>query len=177
MVLRVLEIIYFLYFATHIPITLLIDFQVLLPGHFFPQALKQFGKWYAAEFKDPMILDPPLWFKSFVFCEAILQLPFFPVAAYAFWKGGCKWIRIPAIVYSTHVATTLIPILSYILFHQFPQVPHPGPSTMRERLTLVSVYAPYLLIPLMILLTMLFSSAYSGVQSGSKSKAKAKKTK
>ncbi|XP_062408666.1 sigma intracellular receptor 2 [Sardina pilchardus] len=177
MVIRILEIIYFLYFASHIPITLFIDFQALLPEHVFPQAAKQLMRWYAAEYKDPMMLDPPVWFKSFIFCEALVQLPFFPVAAYAFWKGGCKWIRTPAIVYSAHVATTLVPILSYVLFHQFPQTPHPGPQTMRERLTLMSIYAPYLIVPVMLLLTMLFSSTYTGASQGGRSKSKSKKVK
>lgn len=37
MAIRVLEIVFFLYFATHIPITLFIDLQALLPGHVYPQ--------------------------------------------------------------------------------------------------------------------------------------------
>lgn len=37
MAVRVLEIIFFLYFASHIPITLFIDLQALLPGHVYPQ--------------------------------------------------------------------------------------------------------------------------------------------
>lgn len=112
MFLRVLEIIFFLYFATHIPITLFIDLQALLPEHVYPQQvgvtnsrivffltllcadcftsvqLKDVLRWYSEEFKDPMVVDPPEWFKSFIFCEAFLQLPFFPIAAYAFLKGG-----------------------------------------------------------------------------------------
>lgn len=43
---------------------------------------------YATAFRDPMMLQPPEWFKAFIYCEAFLQLPFFPVAAYAFLKGG-----------------------------------------------------------------------------------------
>lgn len=37
MSIRVLEIIFFLYFASHVPITLLIDLQALLPEHVYPQ--------------------------------------------------------------------------------------------------------------------------------------------
>lgn len=114
MILRVLEILFFLYFASHIPITLFIDLQALLPQHVYPQQvsvtylhnnhppcspshfydcftclqLKDVLRWYSDEFKDPMVVDPPEWFKSFIFCEALIQLPFFPVAAYAFLKGG-----------------------------------------------------------------------------------------
>ncbi|MBN3319941.1 SGMR2 protein, partial [Atractosteus spatula] len=157
---RFLEWVFFLYFASHVPITLFIDLQALLPGELYPQSLKDVLRWYAAQFKDPMMLDPPAWFKSFIFCEALLQTPFFPVAAYAFYKGGCRWIRTPAIVYATHVATTLIPILAHILFYRFPEGPHPGPQSPRERLTLTAIYAPYLLIPIILLLTMLLSSAY-----------------
>lgn len=123
--------------------------------------LKDLLRWYAAHFKDPMVLDPPEWFQSFIFCEALLQLPFFPVAAYAFFKGGCRWIRTPAIVYSAHVATSLIPILAHVLFSSFPLEPHPGPQTTQERWLLVSIYAPYLIVPLLLLLTMLLSRTYS----------------
>ncbi|MBN3304139.1 SGMR2 protein, partial [Amia calva] len=160
--LRLLEWLFFFYFASHIPITLFIDLQALLPAEIYPQTLRDVLRWYAAEFKDPMMLDPPGWFKSFIFCEAIVQMPFFPVAAYAFFKGGRRWIRIPAIIYSVHVATTLIPILTHILFHRFPGTPHPGPQTPSERLALLGIYSPYLLVPLLLLLTMLLSSSYRG---------------
>lgn len=89
--------------------------------------------------------------------------------------GGCKWIRTPAIIYSVHVATTLVPILSHILFHKFPLSPHPGPQTLNERLTLVSIYAPYLIIPIMILLTMLFSATYNSPSLKGNAPSKAKK--
>ncbi|XP_028857344.1 sigma intracellular receptor 2 [Denticeps clupeoides] len=174
---RVLELIFFVYFATHVPITALIDLQALLPEHVYPQALRDLLRWYAAEYRDPMMLDPPVWFKSFVFCEALLQMPFFPVAAYAFWKGGCRWIRTPAIIYSAHVATTLIPILAHILSHRFPEKPHPGPQTPSERLALVSIYAPYLVVPVMLLFTMLCSSTYNPGSQGGKDAPKAKKIK
>ncbi|NXA21302.1 SGMR2 protein, partial [Ibidorhyncha struthersii] len=126
--------------------------------------LTELLQWYAASFKDPMMLQPPEWFKAFIYCEAFLQMPFFPVAVYAFFKGGCKWIRTPAIIYSTHVATTLFAILAHILFHDFSKSEHLGPQTQRERLTLLSVYAPYLLIPLLILFTMLFHPHYNHVE-------------
>ncbi|XP_029964811.1 sigma intracellular receptor 2 [Salarias fasciatus] len=172
MALRVLEIIFFLYFFSHIPITLFIDLQALLPADLYPQPAKDLLRWYAEAFKDPMVLDPPVWFKSFIFCEAVLQGPFFPVAAYAFLKGGCRWIRTPAIVYSVHVATTLVPILAHILLYPFPTGPHPGPQTSRERWLLVSIYAPYLLVPLLLLLTMLLSPTYCTAGGG---RARAKK--
>lgn len=132
-----------------------------------PRFLFQFRnllQWYAEEFRDPLVQDPPEWFKSFVFCELVFQLPFFPIAAYAFFKGSCRWIRTPAIIYSAHTMTTVIPILSTLLFEDFSSVgagfQAQGPETLAERLVLVSVYAPYLLIPLILLLFMLRNPYY-----------------
>ncbi|XP_061912673.1 glucocorticoid modulatory element-binding protein 1 isoform X4 [Entelurus aequoreus] len=158
---RLLEILFFLYFASHIPITLFIDLQTVLPDYIYPQTLKDVVHVYAEKLNDPMVLDPPEWFRSFIVCEALFQTPFFPVAAYAFFKGGCQWIRTAAIVYSSHVATTLVPILSHILFHEFPVDGPRGPQTPRERWMLASIYFPYLLVPVLLLCTMLLSSTYN----------------
>ncbi|KAM4700263.1 sigma intracellular receptor 2 [Discoglossus pictus] len=157
---RLLEWVFFLYFFSHIPITLLVDLQAVLPARWYPQELLDLMQWYVVNFKDHLMMNPPAWFKSFVYCEAILQLPFFPIASYAFFKGGCKWIRIPAIVYSSHVATTVIAIIFHVLFGEFPASNQLAPLTQKDRLTLVAIYAPYLLVPLLILLTMLFSPRY-----------------
>ncbi|XP_003211922.1 sigma intracellular receptor 2 [Meleagris gallopavo] len=137
---------------------------LLTRGFAVSPQLTELLHWYATAFRDPLMLHPPEWFKAFIYCEAFLQLPFFPVAAYAFLKGGCKWIRTPAIIYSTHVATTLFAILAHILFHDFSTSEHRGPQTLRERLILLSIYAPYLLIPLLILFTMLYSPQYNQVE-------------
>ncbi|XP_072285838.1 sigma intracellular receptor 2 [Pyxicephalus adspersus] len=157
---RLLEWIFFFYFFSHIPITLLVDLQAILPSSWYPQQLLDLMKWYTATFKDHLMRNPPPWFLSFVYCEAIVQLPFFPVAAYAFLKGGCRWIRVPAIVYSSHVATTVLAILAHLLFGDFPKTAELDSPTQKERLTLVAVYAPYLVIPVLILVTMLFSPRY-----------------
>ena len=51
--------------------------------------LRNLQQWYIEEFKDPLLQNSPVWFKSFLFCELVFQLPFFPIAAYAVFKG--KW--------------------------------------------------------------------------------------
>ncbi|XP_040194366.1 sigma intracellular receptor 2 [Rana temporaria] len=157
---RLLEWIFFFYFFSHIPITLLVDLQAVLPSAWYPQQLLDLMRWYTATFKDHLMRNPPPWFMSFVYCEAIVQLPFFPVAAYAFLKGGCRWIRVPAIVYSSHVATTVLAILAHLLFGDFPKTKELDSPTQQERLTLVTIYAPYLVIPVLILVTMLFNPKY-----------------
>uniref|UniRef100_A0A8B9E881 Transmembrane protein 97 n=1 Tax=Anser cygnoides TaxID=8845 RepID=A0A8B9E881_ANSCY len=88
---RWLERLFALYFVSHVPITLLIDLQPLLPAAgLHPRSLLE---WYAVTFRDPMMIQPPEWFKAFMYCEAFLQLPFFPIAAYAFIKGWYKSVR------------------------------------------------------------------------------------
>uniref|UniRef100_A0A8C0BBH5 Transmembrane protein 97 n=1 Tax=Buteo japonicus TaxID=224669 RepID=A0A8C0BBH5_9AVES len=106
-----------------------LTFRVLICCFVLFFKLTELLQWYAATFRDPMMLQPPEWFKAFIYCEAFLQMPFFPIAVYAFLKGGCKWIRTPAIIYSTHVATTLFAILAHILFHDFSKSEHLGPQT------------------------------------------------
>ncbi|XP_034087516.1 LOW QUALITY PROTEIN: sigma intracellular receptor 2 [Gymnodraco acuticeps] len=175
MSIRVFEILSSFISPSHIPITLFIDYKPCYRDMCTSQPLKDLIRWYGRMFKDPMVLDPPQWFTSFIFCEALFQTPFFPVAAYAFLKGGCKWIRTPAIVYATHVATTLVPILTHILFYQFPMKPHPGPQTPQERWLLFSIYVPYLLVPVLLLLTMLLSSTYNSTPKPAHTPAKSKK--
>ena len=85
-------------------------------------------------------------------------------------QGGCRWIRVPAIVYGSHVATTLIPILFEIMTADFSSDSHhvepsaaaadAGPVTMSERLALAAVYGPYLAVPLMLVYHMLTSEQY-----------------
>ncbi|KAK7087454.1 hypothetical protein V1264_021505 [Littorina saxatilis] len=139
-----------------------IDSQAVIPQRYYPQQLVELKNWYCREFRDPMMVDPPGWFRSFVFCEVAVQFPFFFVAAFAYLKGAAKarWIRIPAIIYSSHVATTLIAIFFHTLTYDFSQSKHPGPRTMDERLTLCGIYSPYFILPVMILLDACFSSAY-----------------
>ena len=78
-------------------------------------------------------------------------------------------------MYSTHVATTLVPILAHILFYEFPMEPHPGPQTMQERWLLVSIYLPYLLVPVLLLLTMLLSPTYNPPSKSGHKPVKSKK--
>jgi len=89
------------------------------------------------------------WFTSLVGCELVLQLPFFFAAAYGIYTQA-QWLRTPGIIYGTHVCTTLVPIIAELLFKPF--APGAGPQTMEERLTLIAIYSPYLILPLAFLI-------------------------
>ena len=64
---------------------------------------------------------------------------------YAF-AAGKAWIQKPAIVYGISTATTLLPCLTDVLF---------GGHTGHNKLALVAIYTPYLLIPLALAIRML----------------------
>lgn len=90
--------------------------------------------------------DNPLWFASLVWCELLLQLPFFFVAAYAF-AAGKSWIRAPAIMYGAHAATTLVPILAELALSEQGRA---NP----KRAELLAIYGAYLAMPLAIAVSM-----------------------
>ena len=63
--------------------------------------------------------------------------------------AGCNWIRIPAIMYGVHAATTVIPMLADFYYGQGKHNP--------QKELLCAIYGTYLVFPLLIALTMAFS--------------------
>lgn len=86
---RPLDLIYFFYFASHIPVTLAIDFQAFCPPLWVPQVLKDVLTFYTETYKDPFMgsSTPVYWFLSFIVCELLVQLPFFFMACIGLIKG------------------------------------------------------------------------------------------
>ena len=76
--------------------------------------------------------------------EAFFQLPFFFVAVYGLLHEK-QWIRIPLIVYGSHVFTTVFPIL-YTFYE--------AENSDMNKLALFGFYSPYLLVPLMLTIYM-----------------------
>ena len=127
------------YFISHIPITLCVDMQALF-GQYYPEPLRNLFAWYSSTYHDVLMAPPsPIWLQSFITCEVFLQLPFFFYATRALWNRDNS-IRVPMIIYGTHVATTVLPILAELL--------HSPELTASEVMILLSFYVPYLLIPL-----------------------------
>ncbi|GIL60429.1 hypothetical protein Vafri_15020, partial [Volvox africanus] len=142
---RILDGIFLAYFILHIPTTILVDSQSIVPSKYYPSWAKELLQWHIKTNGDHLVSTNPLWFVSLVLCECFLQLPFFFIAAFAFIKRR-NWIRIPSIVYGVHVATTMVPILVDILF---------SPSAGPKRATLALIYLPYLIVPLLLVVRML----------------------
>eukprot|EP00640_Fibrocapsa_japonica_P007561 CAMPEP_0113934658 /NCGR_PEP_ID=MMETSP1339-20121228/1951_1 /TAXON_ID=94617 /ORGANISM="Fibrocapsa japonica" /LENGTH=146 /DNA_ID=CAMNT_0000936543 /DNA_START=147 /DNA_END=587 /DNA_ORIENTATION=- /assembly_acc=CAM_ASM_000762 len=132
----------------HIPTTVLIDGQAVFKS-WYPAFLKDVLQWHIDANGDFLMNSPPLWFKCVIWGELIFQLPFFFVASVAFVKGWNS-IRIPCMVYSSHVITTMIPILGVILFDDTHK------EMNQNRGQLFFVYLPYLIIPAVMLATMVW---------------------
>ncbi|KAJ2717197.1 Transmembrane protein 97 [Coemansia spiralis] len=138
------------YFASHIPITLLVDVVPLLPENAIPAPLLALNGHLTGVLGDPFMVVGPArtdltWFRSMLVCELVLQLPFFFYAVWALWTSSPRR-HLPLLVYGVHVSTTMVPILGTLLRGAIDR-------TCRERALLAALYLPYLLIPLLLVAT------------------------
>lgn len=131
---------FLVWYIVHIPITLLIDLQAIF-GKYYPIVLQNTVTWYTDNFRDLLMLHTPAWFQSFIVAELLFQLPFFFVATYGLLYKR-NWLRIPSIIYGTHVATTVWPILADLLMS--------SEHSYQEKTYLFAIYSPYFLIPAFI---------------------------
>jgi hypothetical protein len=137
--------------ASHILFSFVVDFQAILSKAWIPSILQAFLSWYAKTLNDPFFIDPRkdnlLWFRSLVFCEMTFQVPFFIAAVHFFQQSKRqaypRWFQYACIAYGSHTATTMAPILSVLATNPY--------ATFSERVVIVSVYFPYLVFPLWIL--------------------------
>lgn len=140
-----LRAIFLVYFITHIPISLVLDFQALL-GAYYPPILKSLYSWYTAQFHDYLMETKPLWLQSFILAEVVLQFPLFFYFIWGLLKKEYQKIKIPGIVYGAHVATTVWAILAETLVSE--------KNTTNEKIVLTSFYFPYFLIPVLFALSL-----------------------
>jgi len=134
------------FFATHIPATLLVDAQALLPAYVFPKFARKMLENFIEQYNDPLMSAAMgsggsadrRWFLSLVATELLIQLPFFFVALYAF-VARREWIRVPLVAYGGFVTATMVPILSELALAE-------GLGA-GKRAALLMMYVPYLVVP------------------------------
>ncbi|KAG8122713.1 hypothetical protein E2320_018206 [Naja naja] len=78
--------------------------------------------------------------------------------------GNCKWIRIPVVIYATHTITVAVACLAQILFADFSNAQVSSPGILEKCLPISAAFAPFLVVPLLMLLLVLFSPAYNQVE-------------
>ncbi|KIJ55617.1 hypothetical protein M422DRAFT_774602 [Sphaerobolus stellatus SS14] len=166
---RPLDLVYFVFFTTHIPASLLCDMQGLYPASLTPAFLKPIIPFYLGMFGDPLIAaangyyNTPAdvyswtWFKTFVWLELLFQFPIFFIGSYYLYRGSRK-IYIPLIIYGASTATTTLACLTTVFSvpsttNAADALKHPA-LTDFQRLALIACYVPYMLIPLGMALDM-----------------------
>ena len=133
-----------LFFAIHIPTTLLVDAQAVIPRQYFPAFARTMLDDFIERTRDPLMSEPrEPWFLSLIWTEVLFQLPFFFVALYAF-VFRKTWIRTPAAAYGGFVCATMVPILNEIVSTET--------IDMTGKLTLFSLYLPYFVVPCLIVI-------------------------
>ncbi|KAJ1815043.1 Transmembrane protein 97 [Coemansia sp. RSA 2599] len=142
-----LDLLFFGYFVSHIPITLFVDVVPLLPPALTPGFMRALNVLLTQQLADPFMVvgatrSDMTWFRSLLASELLLQLPFFFYAAYALWNA-CPARHAPLLVYGAHVSTTMVPVLATLAFGDIDR-------SSSQRLVLAGLYLPYLLIPLAI---------------------------
>jgi len=163
---RPLDLIYVIFFVSHIPASFLIDLQAVYPSHIVPAAVKRLPELYFQTSNDPLIggvmgylgnNEHLVWFKSFLLLELGFQVPVFFLGIYGLWKDS-RSIYVLLLIYAASTATTTLPCLALIL-----TTPITSPETILhgiasitpdQRLLLLSSYIPFFLIPLFMALDM-----------------------
>ncbi|THU86226.1 hypothetical protein K435DRAFT_684042 [Dendrothele bispora CBS 962.96] len=144
---RPLDFLYFSFFLTHVPASLLIDFQALYPPSYVPSLLLNLQRWYVGFSGDPLIggmaqgkgNDELVWFSTFVWLELLFQFPVFLLGMKGLWKGS-KSIYPLLLAYSASTATTTLPCVFFILKSAYQ-------ISSAQQAMLLSSYIPFFLVP------------------------------
>ncbi|KAL1747420.1 transmembrane protein 6/97 [Schizophyllum fasciatum] len=166
------DLLYVIYFLTHVPPTLLLDLQSIYPKEHVPAFMSGLLRTYFDFLHDPLVgraagfygekaTEEMLWLRTFMTLEAVFQLPVFFIGAYCLIKSACTTSLYPLLlIYGASTATTTLPCLVYLYAtpdsDEWTQASNVPSITPNERLILLSSYAPYCLIPLVMAVDMAF---------------------
>ncbi|ELU39026.1 hypothetical protein AG1IA_06947 [Rhizoctonia solani AG-1 IA] len=143
---RPLDLLYFIFFV-HIPATLLMDLQAIIPVGLLPSFFQIIPNFYLSISGDPLIAGAMglhgvptqfTWFRTFIIIEGLVDLPYTPIIL---------------IFYGSHVTTTVVPVLTTTLATPIATIgvpegmPFASVSTLQLAVLLAS-YIPFLAVPL-----------------------------
>ncbi|KIM90546.1 hypothetical protein PILCRDRAFT_812299 [Piloderma croceum F 1598] len=183
---RPLDLLYFTFFLSHIPASLLLDFQALYPSSLLPGFISSLPRLYFQMSNDPLIggamgylsnSKELGWLKSFMILELVFQFPVFFLGLQGLWNDS-RSIYPLLLIYAASTTTTTLPCLSLIF-----ATPLTSPSTIAkgivsittaQRYLLLSSYIPFFLVPLLMTLDMAIRVAKL-VRLGIKSEDEAKR--
>ncbi|KAL0060417.1 hypothetical protein AAF712_012786 [Marasmius tenuissimus] len=147
---RPLDLVYTVFFAFHIPITLLLDLNAIYPPNFAPAVLTGMHKWYLEFSQDPLMVgmasgkgaNELIWFRSFLWMELLFQIPTFVLGIRGLMKNSPKIYPLLCL-YGASTATTTLPCLLHVTRAFYDDA-----LTTMQFAILISGYIPFLFIPL-----------------------------
>jgi len=184
---RPIDLFYFIFFLVHIPSTLLIDCQAIWPKQFTPKFMQAIPPWYVGMSGDPLVggamgifknESELAWLKSFLYLEALFQLPVFVIGARGLWRDSPSIYGLLALYGASTCTTTLACIVTVI------DTPTTSAATIaqmvisitpEQRVLLLCSYVPFFIIPLWIAVDMalrLQKLASAGIRALESSKEK-----
>ncbi|KAI8893826.1 transmembrane protein 6/97 [Globomyces pollinis-pini] len=118
---RPMDLMVFSFFLCHIPITILFAPQVVLPPDmrdvWIPESFKLILLNSVELTGDPILAmaihGRPTWIAWVMAGELLFQLPFFFYACYCLMKNVD--MRMACVVYTTHVLTTMMPVVGQLM--------------------------------------------------------------
>ncbi|KAH9065711.1 transmembrane protein 6/97 [Lactarius vividus] len=143
-----------------------IFFVAIWPKHLIPESLQLLPPWYVGMSGDFLVGGAMgilgngsglAWFKSFLYLEALFQLPIFVIGAYGLWKDS-RGIYGLLVLYGASTCTTTYACIATIL-----DTPTTSATTIAQnvvsitpahRVMLLSSYVPFFVIPLFLAVDM-----------------------
>ncbi|KAF9269089.1 hypothetical protein L218DRAFT_916675 [Marasmius fiardii PR-910] len=155
---RPVDLVYTIFFAFHIPISLILDLNAIYSPKYAPAVLASVHKWYLEFTQDPLMVGMSngkgatelLWFRSFLWMELLFQLPTFVLGIRGLSKNSPKIYPLLCL-YGASTATTTLPCLLHVT-----QAFYANAITTIQFSILVSGYIPFLFIPLGMAIDMAF---------------------
>ncbi|KAH8833877.1 transmembrane protein 6/97 [Flagelloscypha sp. PMI_526] len=162
---RPLDLLYIIFFAFHLPASLLMDFQYIVPGSWVPEIMKPLPDHYVKQSNDPLVGgllgyfgdtgSSLVWFKTLCFVEMLVQVPIFILGAWGLWKDS-KFIYPVLLAYAGSTATSTLPCVTVIMDMPLTDIPAIGiyAVTAAQKSLLLYGYVPFFLIPLLMVFDM-----------------------
>ncbi|KAG6988979.1 hypothetical protein G7Y79_00066g094970 [Physcia stellaris] len=136
--LRKRDLFYFAFFTVHLPVILLVDLGLLYPPAFTPSLITTIRDFYIESYHDQNFIDPPGWFKGFIWMEAYYHIPLSIWAIRGLLQDDAL-IPLHLLIYATQTAVSTCACIADALTWDI---------STTQKISLGQLYVPYLLLSL-----------------------------
>ncbi|KAG9965108.1 hypothetical protein KCU61_g1985, partial [Aureobasidium melanogenum] len=139
------DLIYLIFFLTHIPIMFCVDLTPLYPAALKPAFMTNLRTWYITTYRDQFFSSPPAWFDTYIWLEALYHVPLSFWAVPALLRDDPK-VPLHLLVFALEAGlTTLTCITDYLSWSGYSN---------NEKIELGKLYVPYLALAIFMGLDM-----------------------